>query len=466
MGRFLVSLSLILLAAFLRFSTPTAYAARQPLVLAFYYGWFDENTWSLNKLSDLPKIPYTSKASEMMAYHILQAKSAGIDAFIMSWWGRGNPTEDNFKILLDQARQAGFKVAIDFELTSPFFKNLDDAVRELQYVQTTHANHPSYLRVDGKPVIFFWRQQLYSVEQWAAIRNQIDPNRNFIWIAEGIDETYQRVFDGHHLYMIAWAKDPYVELNKWPRRIRRFGAEKIWVATVNPGADNRKTTQTEKVVRDRENGNYYRETWRAAFSSSPDWIMVTSWNEWPEGTMIEPSVTYGDLYVNITREYAAIFKAGLPPPTPTFTPSPRPTATARPTIAPTPEATTTADPEVVASNGEGVRASVVVSGTLRVRAEPSTSATILGRLQNGAAVMLYARDGASQWLQIAYPDPNSRGWIAAEFAKTETDVNALPVSNGETATPTATPTPVAEIETTQPSEPEKTPYIPNREMHK
>ncbi len=465
MKRIFVLLSLLLLAIFLRPNIPSASAARSPLVLAFYYAWFDEQTWRPDNVVDYPKIQYTSKASEQIAYHILQAKNAGIDAFVVSWWGRGNPTEDNFKIVLDQAQQVGFKAAIDFELTSPFYNGLGDAVRELQYAQNVLAKHPAYLKVDGKPVIFFWRQQFYSVDQWAAVRAQIDPNQNFIWIAEGIDESYQRVFDGHHLYMVAWAKNVYTELNKWPRRVKKFGAEKIWVATVNPGADNRKAKQPEILVRDRENGAFYKEMWRAAFSTSPDWIIINSWNEWVEGTMIEPSVTYGDLYLNITREFAAIFHAGLPPPTPTRTSTPRPTATPLPTRTPTIAATrlpTLAAPEVFANpESEIIRASIIVSGTLRVRAEPNTSAAILGRLPDGAAVILHARDEKSAWYQIAYPNANARAWISADFAKAESDTALLPVLNGNAPAPTATPTLIPETPPPATSTPTINNYVPS-----
>lgn len=468
-------------------SSTQSQSARPPLVLAFYYNWYDEQTWDLSRLPDLPIIKYASRDPNIMAHHIQQAKSIGIDAFVVSWWGPGNQTDDNFKVMLGLARQANFQLAVDFEVNSPFYRSKHDMVQALKYLMSTYIHHPAYLSAvvspnrssdcgvlpsqvrncgNSKPVIFFWRQQLYSVDEWQAIRNEVDPERRTVWIEEGTNETYLRVFDGHHLYMIAWAKNPYTELNKWPRRIRNFGADKIWVATVNPGADNRKVpTQPEKVVRDRENGNYYRETWRAAFSTYPDWIIITSWNEWPEGTMIEPSVTYGNLYLDITREYIAQFKAGLPTPTPTHTatrtPTRTPTATLTPTATPTftstltPTATLTATAKLTstvapssdalliledAGQPDGnILATIVVSGTLRVRALPSTDSEILGRLREGITVTLLARTADSSWWQIAYSG-KQRGWIAAHFANPLGDTETLPIRRWVTVTPTPTPT--------------------------
>jgi hypothetical protein len=39
-------------------------------------------------------------------------------------------------------------------------------------------------------------------------------------------------------------------------------------------------------------------------ASDPEWITITSFNEWFEGSMIEPSATYGTLYLNLTQQFA------------------------------------------------------------------------------------------------------------------------------------------------------------------
>ena len=52
----------------------------------------------------------------------------------------------------------------------------------------------------------------------------------------------------------------------------------------------------------RNNGATYHESWAGAIASNPDWITITTFNEWFEGAMIEPSVTYGNLYLDLTQQ--------------------------------------------------------------------------------------------------------------------------------------------------------------------
>ncbi len=323
---------------------------KTPLVLAFYYNWFDENTWTLEKVSDFPVTLYNSRDRETVVRHIAQAQEAGIDAFVVAWYGpqiEGNQTEPNLALMLEVADSTAFRVSVEFGPDSPLIHSQQDVVDALRHVLQVHAQHPSFLQVRGRPVIFFWRLDSIpldpgqtSLEAWQAVRAQVDPGRQSIWIAEGVELEYQQVFDGHHLYNIAWSQDVHQTLRDWGYRIRRYnaqhGTDKLWVATVMPGYNDLKTGRAHAFVRDREGGQFYRATWQAAMASGADWIVITSWNEWVEGSQIEPSVSYGNLYLELTRELATQFRAqatALASPTPPpRTGTIAPTATLTPTL--------------------------------------------------------------------------------------------------------------------------------------
>ena len=48
----------------------------------------------------------------------------------------------------------------------------------------------------------------------------------------------------------------------------------------------------------------YDRTWRIALSNHPDYVLVTTWNEFFEGTAIEPTREYGDVYLDATRRWS------------------------------------------------------------------------------------------------------------------------------------------------------------------
>ncbi|MGQ9628628.1 MAG: endo-1,3-alpha-glucanase family glycosylhydrolase [Anaerolineae bacterium] len=314
-GSLRVYLHILTFYVLISFVAPAAYCAEPPLVLAIYYAWYDENSWTEDKISDMPATPYASRDREAMLRHIRQAKEAGIDAFLLSWLGPGNPTEENLSTLLSLAEEENFRVGIYFETDSPFFHTQGDIIAALRHALEVHAAHPAFLRYEGRPVIFFWRMGAIPLEQgqtpleaWADIRSQVDPERDAFWVAEGVDIAYQEIFDGHHLYSIAWSPDVKSTLADWAYKVRNYG--RLWVATVMPGYNDLLTGREDAFVREREGGKFYRQCWKAALESGADWVLITSWNEWVEGSQIEPSVSYGDLYLQLTREWAARFKGG------------------------------------------------------------------------------------------------------------------------------------------------------------
>ncbi len=397
--------------------TAAAATAQSPRVLAFYYAWFDQNTWSSNLTSDSPTQPYASSDPATIVRHIQQARSGGIDAFVVSWLGANNPTDVNFKAMLNAAQSANFAATIDFETEQ--YGTREQVIGALAYVRDALTPHPAFLRRGSQPVLFFWREQKFSVSDWAQIRSAVDPNHQQVWIAEGVDVSYQNVFDGHHLYSIAWSPDVNHTLGDWSGRVRRAGADKLWVATVMPGYDDTRTSRADRFARARDNGNFYRSTWQAAIATNPDWVIITSFNEWIEGTMIEPSATYGNLYLDLTREFSAQFKAGAEP------------AASIPAAITSAVKTSTPKPN-----------QYLTTDILRVRSGPGFEYEILGRLPANRALQILGRSADGEWLELAYPNSNSRGWVKAEFVAPRTGLAAFPIAAAPPPTPTFAPTPV------------------------
>lgn len=379
-----------------------AQAQRQPTVLAYFYGWFNTDQWNDPQLIDRPAEPYNSADGGVMARQIGQAQSAGIDGFVMSWFGPDEPyTTGVFHGLLDQAAAQGFRAAVDVDMGQGFLSTVEAAQNAVSYAVHTLANHPAYLRYDGKPVIFFWKQQRFSPAQWREIRAQVDPDHNTIWIAEGDALAYVGVFDGLNLYNIAWSANPASTNAAWASRTINRGG--YFVATAMPGFDESRLGRANPVVRGRGNGDYFRRSFAGAAAATPHMIIITSWNEFPENSHIEPSQQYGTFYLDLAREMIAAYKSGA--------------------AVPAGPAGGAAGP-VPAESPTGVFAAPTVS-TLNVRQSPSTDTEILGRVGAPSRYPLLARNADASWYLIDFG--SGQGWVSATYARAEGNLDAVPV---------------------------------------
>ena len=393
---------------------PSAQSSSDRLVLAFYYSWFDENTWTYDKLSDLPASTYVSRDRGVMGRHIDEAKRAGIDALVVAWYGPNgdsNQTEPNLAAMLDEAAARNFKIAILFETDSPFLGSSGAVTGALQHALSVHVNHPAYLRVDGRPVIFFWRPHMYGVDTWRNIRAQVDPSFGSIWISEGVDTSYLSVFDGHHLYSNSW--NPPADLGSVNAKFANLvqgmreqtGAAKFWVATVMPGYNDVRIRPGGGFATDREGGAYFERAWQAAIASQPNWIVINSFNEWPEGSYIEPSATYGDLFLNLAAKWSGQFKGDSSFSTTPIGAQPQPLAAA---VVLAPAASSAPAPE------PGAPTAYVDVVLLNIRAEPNTTAPILAQFAQGAALEILSRQ--DDWWQVALNDQT--GWAYGPMVST------------------------------------------------
>jgi hypothetical protein len=85
-------------------------------------------------------------------------------------------------------------------------------------------------------------------------------------------------------------------------------AGKISTITVIPGYDDTKIRKPGLAVK-RYKTRLYRAQWEEAIKADPHWILITSFNEWHEGSEIEPSAEYKHQYLELTSRYARLFKA-------------------------------------------------------------------------------------------------------------------------------------------------------------
>jgi hypothetical protein len=235
---------------------------------------------------------YSSRNPAVLDVQMAEIKAAGVGTVVTSWWGRGSWEDDGLALVVAAAAKHGLNLAIHLEPyggRSPAtvdadirFLNLEHGIREFWL----------YLADSGGRAPEEWRPV---TDQYANLRIMAEsgsPSR----IMSGAFASYAQAagFDGIYTY------DPVrIPPSEFPNICGQARALRLLCSpSVGPGWDNSRAGGASRIV-DREGGRRYDDFWGWALAAGSDIVSITSYNEWHEGTQIEPardkclSGTYG-----------------------------------------------------------------------------------------------------------------------------------------------------------------------------
>ena len=242
-----------------------------PVRAAFYYPWFPE-AWDQSGINPFTHYHpsqgfYDGANSSVVASQIKAMQYAKISVGISSWWGQGSQTNAKVPLLLATAAGTGFQWALYYEAEGSSDPSAAQIASDLAYINSHYGSNPSLYRVNGKPVVFVYAQPADGcgmVSRWAQGN------------ASGADYVVLKSFPGHagcagqpsdwHQYSPAIAED------------RQAGHS----YTISPGFWLANSTQ--RLARDLTR---WQQSVRNMVASREPWQLVTTFNEWGEGTSVE-----------------------------------------------------------------------------------------------------------------------------------------------------------------------------------
>ena len=183
------------------------------------------------------------------------------------------------------------------------------------------AKHPAWQKVDGRPVIFVYGRvvgQMGEFERWNRVRELVKQKTGVdpYLVGDRISMDAAEVFDAVHTYNPVGAlagksldevRRAYHYMVVHGRSITEETGKPVCL-TIIPGYDDTKI-RDPGLACSRLDGGTYRAGWESAVGSPVRWVLITSWNEWHEGSEIEESVEFGDRELKATGEWARRFKA-------------------------------------------------------------------------------------------------------------------------------------------------------------
>ena len=179
---------------------------------------------------------YSSADPALLAAHMREMASIGIDEVVSSWWGWGSPEDLRLPAVIAAARARGLEVAVQIEPYEKWLRSLDVLEADLGHLR------------------------------------QLGITRAYVF----------KPFDGVYTYDI---------VHHTPTTFRRLCAKAralrlVCAPSVGPGYDARRVTGDPRVL-GRRGGTTYDAMWAAALEAGADRVTITSYNEWHEGTQIE-----------------------------------------------------------------------------------------------------------------------------------------------------------------------------------
>jgi len=312
--------------------------ARAKPVMAHYMPWFESQPysgywgyhWTMNyfnpntdNTNGYPEIaswyyplegPYDSADPNVLEYHVLLMKLAGIDGVIAYWYGTDN--FDDYALinqrtadLFGYLQKAGMQFCLCYEdatiqqeINGGFItaaNAVSHAQQTMLYVQTNYFNLSGYLHWSNMPVLLnFGPQYFTSNSQWLSIFSVLnetnlpafftEDNRlalgqgAFDWPPMSLSQTNNGIVTDAMMQTYLSAFEQKASSSGWP----------AYVSTAFPRFHDiyqQAGVMPSYGYLDDQNGKTLTETLTRAMTNASTIIQIATWNDYGEGTIIEPT---------------------------------------------------------------------------------------------------------------------------------------------------------------------------------
>lgn len=344
-------------AARISVAAPSSRSEKRPLVLAHYMPWFQAPPVSsgygfhwhqggavFDPYATLPDGrasiasnyypltgPYDSRDPELLRYQAALMKMAGIDGVVFDWYGMEDALDyksvnDSTLAMVEVLKAAGLKFAICYEDQSvakmieakklPKGQGLAEGERTFAWMQERWFDDPAYVKVGGRPLVLCFGPQYFKTSaEWDSIFARTRVRPYFVCL----DDQGGSFADGSYDWMPMWASEGGVlSPNALASYLNRYYAKQVavpfLVATAFPGFHDiyqKAGSGKGYGYLDYAAGEVFKSTVEAAARARADVLQIATWNDYGEGTMIEPTIERGyaelERLQDLRRDYDASF---------------------------------------------------------------------------------------------------------------------------------------------------------------
>jgi hypothetical protein len=334
-------------------AAPLTRQEKNPLILAHYMPWFEAPPvsrnygwhWHMGFYDPFEKDsngfariashyypltgPYDSQDPDVLEYQASLMKMSGIGGVIIDWYGIENTLDyprihQSSKALFAVMKRAGLKFAVCYEdqsvakaIEAGTLKRadaLESGKAAIQWMKDNWFGDDAYLKINGRPVLLNFGPQFFvTPNQWDSLFAGIEP-RPLLVTLDNHAESYA---DATYPWPPMWASSGGIlspgrlvdYLNEY---YRKQNANPFMISSAFPGFyDDYAEAHVAPSYGflDDAGGDVLRLTLDAALMGNADVVQIATWNDYGEGTIVEPTAQKGYRDLEIIQE----LKRGLDP---------------------------------------------------------------------------------------------------------------------------------------------------------
>ena len=315
----------------LQIQPPSQRAEKQPLVLAHYMSWFQKYGFHWQEGSakfDPAKIlpdgraniashyypltgNYDSSDTLVLDYQLALMKIAGIDGVIFDWYGviEGvdyKPIHEATKVMVDMIKKRGLKYSVCYEDQSvkhliefgiiPKADGIKAGKESFNWMDKNWFKDKEYVKIDGRPLVLcFGPQFFYQKSEWDLIWSDIKAKPFFVDL-DNRTNWADATKNWSPMHMSTAGKLSIENLVKYMNEFYRKQENRPFVVGTAIPAFHDIYAQAggrSYGFLDYSNGETFKLTWEAAKKARANIIQIQTWNDYGEGTIVEPTIERG-----------------------------------------------------------------------------------------------------------------------------------------------------------------------------
>ena len=252
---------------------------------------------------------YDNDDPDYLEYAFLCMKLCGVDGVFIDYYSELSLNDYPFNFTrtiaaMDMADKVGLKYAVVYEdqvvvaaANSGSYTKLSALTQNFNYLKAHIFNRANYVKVGGKPLfMIFGPSSGLTGTQW---RSVIQQDAIFVGYYSDVQSaSFQSYVDGTMSWTGASSNEA-TELNQCQTNSNYntcIAGAMPGFETVNPGGP----------YTDPRNGANFSEGLQNAKTKNPAFLQIPTWNDWQEGTTIEPSVEYGYTRLQLLQSFTGV----------------------------------------------------------------------------------------------------------------------------------------------------------------